>query len=120
MHQKKVMIRDLKVEMVAHSRFFNKLRVPASAWVVTVLAGTLDTDVGLDVGIQVKVVQVKASALQVIVSQTVDGLTELVGIMLYGGEIVIVAPGAEVVFLALAKDSFQRLLDDSEIHQHVG
>ena len=106
MHQKQVVIRDLKVEVVTHSRFFDELSVSASAWVVTILAGTLYTNIGLNVGIQVKTVQVEAGAVQIVIPQTVDGLTELIGIMLDGGEVVIVAPGAEVMFLALTEDSF--------------
>ena len=119
MHQKQVVIRDLKVKVVTHSRFFNKLRISASAWVVAVLAGALHTDVGFDVGIQIDIVQIKPIAVQVILSQTVDGLAVLIRIMFDGGKVVIVALGAEIMFLALAEDSSQWLLDDSEIHKHM-
>ena len=105
--------------MVAQPSFLNEFRIPTSAWVVAVLARALHTDVGFDVGIQIDIVQIKPIAAQVILSQTVDGLAVLIRIMLDGDEVVIVTLGAEIMFLTLAKDSFQRLLDDSEIHQHM-
>ena len=92
-HQEQIMVSDLKIEVIAHSCFFNKLRISASAWVVTVLTRALYADVGFDVSVQVKTVQIKTVAVQVILSQSIDGLTEFIGIMFDGGEVVILAAG---------------------------